>query len=112
MLTMTVLASTDSFPGRYPDWISRRSELRVIAQVYIGLAADLVDDIRDEQDFAFLGHRVLGIHFRGKEMRVAPRRPLPPTCDQMSEVTKPAVRDYNFDPIFVISKDSAFFCDS
>lgn len=55
---------------------------------------------------------MLGIDSRDKEMRVAPRRPLPPTCDQMSEVAKPAVRDYYFDPIFVIAEDGAFFCDS
>lgn len=102
----TVLESTYAFPRRYPHWISRISDLREITKDYIRLAADLVDEMQKARDFVFQGQRVLGVHFRGKEMRVAPLHPLPPTTDQMFEAIERAVREYDFDRIFVVSEDS------
>jgi hypothetical protein len=102
----TVLASTYSFPSNYPYWISRIEELREIAASVIKPAANLSDDIQKARDCILQGHRVLGVHFRGKDMRIAPRHPLPPTCDQMFEAIELAIRDHDFDRIFVVSEDS------
>lgn len=102
----TVLASTYSFPKLYPQAISRIRELRAIAQLCIRPAADLAEEIQKAKDSVFEGHRVLGVHFRGKDMRVTPGHPLPPTRNQMFEAIERAVRDYDFDRIFVVSEDS------
>lgn len=53
----------------------------------------------------FKGNKVLGIHFRGTDMRIAPNHPMPPTKKQILEKINYCKKKYNFEKIFLVTED-------
>ena len=53
----------------------------------------------------FKGKKVLGIHYRGTDMKKAPYHPYPPTDKQMLKITKNLLEKYKFDKIYLCTED-------
>lgn len=53
----------------------------------------------------FKGNKVLGIHFRGTDMRIAPNHPMPPTKKQILEKINYCKKKYNSEKIFLVTED-------
>ena len=53
----------------------------------------------------FVGHKTLGVHFRGKEMRTAGGHQYPPTLRQIKFAINKILALQNYDKIFVSSED-------
>lgn len=52
--------------------------------------------------------KVLGIHFRGKEMNYAPGHPFGPTLNQMFTYTDMILEKYNLDKIFIVTEEKRY----
>lgn len=52
--------------------------------------------------------RVLGIHFRGQEQKIAPRHSFPPTEMQMIKYTDEIMDKYNIEKIFVVTEEQGY----
>ncbi|MDL2279547.1 hypothetical protein LJC15_02645, partial [Desulfovibrio sp. OttesenSCG-928-G11] len=68
-------------------------------QAYV---AAMVEDFNREH---FAGQKVLGVHFRGQEMKQAPGHPVPPTEEQMLERVRLLLKKLPIDIIFIVSED-------
>jgi hypothetical protein len=103
----TVLASSKGFPDGYPRkmLISHVQELRDIANKYIKVAPDLVEELEATKKAILTGYKVLGVHFRGQEQKTMPYHPLSPTLAQMYHAIDMAISEYGFNRIFVASED-------
>ena len=51
------------------------------------------------------GDKIIGIHFRGTDMKFTPNHPLPMTKKQMFEVTKFLMKKYKIKKIFSVTED-------
>tara|TARA_B100001123_G_C15344364_1_gene1036345 strand:- start:614 stop:1582 length:969 start_codon:yes stop_codon:yes gene_type:complete len=49
--------------------------------------------------------KILGIHFRGTDMKYSPGHPLPPSKKQISEKIKNLLKKYHFNKIFLVTED-------
>tara|TARA_B110000305_G_C19396064_1_gene617495 strand:+ start:71 stop:1054 length:984 start_codon:yes stop_codon:yes gene_type:complete len=52
---------------------------------------------------------ILGIHFRGTDMRYSPNHPLPPTEKQILKITTNLIKKHNFKKIFLVTEDLSNF---
>ena len=52
--------------------------------------------------------RVLGIHFRGQDQKIAAGHSLPPTERQMIKYTDEIIQKYNIDKIFFVSEEQGY----
>lgn len=50
-------------------------------------------------------NKVLGIHFRGTDMKIAPNHPMPPTKKQILEKINYCKKKFNFEKIFLVTED-------
>ena len=53
----------------------------------------------------FKRNKVLGIHFRGTDMKIAPNHPMPPTKKQILEKINYCKKKFNFKKIFLVTED-------
>ena len=53
----------------------------------------------------FKRNKVLGIHFRGTDMKIAPNHPMPPTKNQILEKINYCKKKFNFNKIFLVTED-------
>lgn len=56
----------------------------------------------------FLNNRVLGIHFRGKEMNISPNHTFAPTVKQMFKYTDKILTKYDINKIFIVTEDENY----
>ncbi len=52
--------------------------------------------------------RILGVHFRGQEMKLATGHSFPPTEQQMIRYTNEIIVKYNIDKIFIVTEDQDY----
>jgi len=53
-------------------------------------------------------HRVLGVHFRGKEQNLAPGHSFAPTEKQMIKYTDEIIEKYNIEKIFLVTEEQRY----
>jgi hypothetical protein len=56
----------------------------------------------------FPGKTVLGVHFRGQEMKTEPGHPTPPTVEQMLARTRMLLAEYPINAIFLVTEEQAY----
>lgn len=103
-----VIISDDGYPVGYNYSITGEKRLYSIFLKYFKVKSDIILDIDKFYNEHFLGRRVLGVHFRGQEMRTARGHPFPPTKKQMVYRIKKIIQEYNFNEIFVVSEDANY----
>lgn len=103
-----VLLSGFSVPEGYPHQISQEISLRETGINCIRLRDDLAKEIDGLHARYFASHKVLGVHFRGQEMKIMPNHYLPPSKRQIKYAIDSAIRDSGFERIFVITEDAGY----
>ena len=71
----------------------------------------LQENVRERIDRCrggFEGHRVLGIHFRGKEINTAPRHAFGPTPEQILRHTDRLLERFALDRIFLVTEETRY----
>lgn len=86
--------SITQIPGLYEDIYSK----------YIRLDKNIEETLQN-QDFS---NRVLGIHFRGQEMKLAAGHSFPPTEQQMIKYTDEIIQKFKIDKIFVVTEEQRY----
>lgn len=99
-----VLYAKGAFPPGYPGAISHSSDLRETTLRNIRIREDIMSYFVKERELILGKSRVLGVHFRGQDMKVAASHPLPPTNNQMLEAIEHALLLNSYDRIFVVSQ--------
>ncbi|TDH28563.1 hypothetical protein EXU57_00345 [Segetibacter sp. 3557_3] len=96
--------------GHYPPQFSYNlSELTQLFPLYNSLvqfSPALTERINRYKD-KFRG-RVLGIHFRGQEMKIAAAHPLPPTEKQMLAYTAEIISKNHIDKLFLVTEHEPY----
>ena len=68
---------------------------------------DHVEELVNEYSKDFNG-KILGIHFRGQEQKIAVGHSFPPTEQQMIKYTDQIIEKYNIDKIFFVSEEQGY----
>lgn len=103
-----VVLSNDSYPVGYDYSITGERRLYSALFKYFKVRPDIVLDVDKFYDENLLGRRVLGVHFRGQEMKTARDHPFPPTKQQMAYRIEKLIKAYKFNEIFVVSEDAEY----
>jgi len=103
-----VMLSTSFFPEGYPFSISRVPYLRDEAKHTIKVRPEILTEAEELKEQLFSDHKILGVHWRGQEMRTAPGHWFPPTRDQMVEAIRLALDKGDFEKIFVVTEDEDY----
>ena len=99
-----VVLSGNSFPENYNYDIAENIELASIFKKYFVLNKELLDSItKIKKEFPY--PKILGVHYRGKEMRFTGGHRYPPTFKQMIFSINHMLTLSIFDKIFVSSED-------
>ncbi len=79
-----------------------------LAQRFLRVLAPIREEVEGFYKEFFLGKTVLGVHFRGQEMKVAPDHPACPTVEQMLTRTRILLAAYPIDAIFLVTEEQAY----
>ena len=95
--------------GDYPRGYTfgTNAEYREFLDKHIRLQKNVrerIDRYRGELD----GHRVLGIHFRGKEINTAPRHSFGPTTEQIFRHADRLLERFELDRIFLVTEEKRY----
>jgi hypothetical protein len=89
-----VLLSSEHYPKGYSYCITHERKLRFIYDKYIKFKSNIVDTVRNIKSLNFT-EKVLGVHFRGQEMRCTPGHWFPPTKKQIKQTIDKILNSYN-----------------
>ena len=98
-----VFFGTGAYPVSMGYNITEIEGISEIYKKYIFLqpyVEELIDSYVKKFDF---NDKVLGVHFRGQDMKYAPGHPFPPTEKQMLDRTDEILKKYNLEKIFVVT---------
>lgn len=101
-----VLISDPGYPPGYDMSISRESCLYDVYDKYVRLNNDIKSEIDQYAIENFSGSKVLGIQFRGQEMRTAAGHWFPPTKKQIVKISEEVMSKGGYNKIFVVSEDA------
>jgi len=95
--------------GRYPhevldSLISGTPWILEVFDKYISLRDESLEALERARQEIDVSREVLGVHFRGKEMRTAPNHPMPPTEQQMFRRIDDALENRGFERIYLVSE--------
>jgi len=99
-----VCFSSNTFPENYGYPITQDKNLYNIYKSHFKFTGQIqkyLDDLKIE----FSNIKMLGVHFRGKEMRTAGGHMYPPTLKQMKSAINKMLLIHNYQKIFVSSED-------
>ncbi len=82
--------------------------LRDIYRQYVNVNDDVAETVALEAQRCLAGHKVLGVHFRGQEMRTAPGHPFPPSVPQMLRKARAMIDAERFTRIFLVTEEQRY----
>lgn len=77
--------------------------LKRIFKKYIKIKQKYHNNVKLFEKKNLKGNKVLGVHFRGTDMKTYPNHPLPPSAKQMLYLVEQALIKYKFDKIFLVT---------
>lgn len=80
------------------------SNLKNIFKKYIKIKSTYINNTIKFAQKNFYGKKVLGVHFRGTDMKVIPSHPLPPTPKQMFYIIDKLIEKKKFTKIFIATE--------
>lgn len=98
-----VVLSGNGYPKSYDYTIAKIPGLYKTFQKYIKIRPEIEELVKASKNS--LGDKVLGVHFRGQEMRTAPGHWYPPSNKQMFKAIDIMLQRGAFDSIFVCTED-------
>lgn len=100
-----VLISDSSWPKLFPTSITNETIILKIYKKYIKIDEQLINECENFFDYNFFNKKILGIHYRGKEQRIAASHPFPPTFKQIDNFIKFNQKNKTFDLIFIVTEN-------
>lgn len=92
-------------PGQTGIYPSTQGEYRRFCSKWIQPRGEIVEDV-DRFAVQFLGHRVLGVHFRGTDMNVTVGHRFGPTLRQAEAIIDRVLDELRADRLFLMSDDA------
>jgi len=78
------------------------------ARRFLKVRAPIREEVEAFYKECFLDKTVLGVHFRGTDMKTAPDHPVCPTLQQMLARTRMLLNAYPIDAIFLVTEEQAY----
>ena len=103
-----VILSEFAYPKNYRDIITREPKVNDTGAKYIRIKPELAEEIESSYKRMLAGHKVLGVHFRGQDMKFMSNHFFPPSKKQMKYAIDIALKDVGFDRIFVVTEDADY----
>lgn len=104
----SVVFCDGSYPAGYPFAITESQKLRDSYHRHIRFKPSVLEFVDRFADEHLSGSRVLGVHFRGQEMRTEPGHPLPATPRQMAARASALMADRGYDKIFLVTEEQSY----
>jgi hypothetical protein len=99
------LLSYEHYPKGYSYCITQENKLNLIYDKYIRFKPNIIDIVKDIENCIFT-EKVLGVHFRGQEMRYTLGHWFPPTKKQIKQAINIMIDKYKYNKIFIVSEDA------
>lgn len=94
--------------GQYPPGSDITvEEFRKYSKEMFNVNQDILDTVK-EYEHEFVNHRVLGVHFRGKEMNTSPGHGFGPTEKQIFKCIDDILNKYDIDKIFLVTEETKY----
>ena len=103
-----VIMSSTGYPEGYQMSITNMPDLEAVATKYIQVRPEIEAQAIRFYKNHIKDYHVLGVHFRGQEMRTAPGHWFPPTKAQMAKAIRQAIDVGEFEKIFVVTEDAGY----
>ncbi len=103
-----VFFSIPSYPNGYSYSITAETKLHSTLDKYIKFKSSILEEVESYKQEFFLNRKVLGIHFRGQEMKTAPNHWYPPTKKQMKSAIDLLLEQYNFNALFIVTEEESY----
>ncbi|MDA9629885.1 hypothetical protein N9S67_02670 [Candidatus Pelagibacter sp.] len=76
---------------------------------YFKIKKDISNEIEIFKNKNFVNKKVLGVHFRGTDMKTQERHPFPPTVQQIISLINSKIKDDNYDLIYLVTEDYKYY---
>jgi hypothetical protein len=96
------------YPPEVPYSMVKSPIFRLMWDKYVRINTSAAREIKALGTVSSAGPKLLGVHFRGQEMRTAAGHPLPPTIKQMVGASKQILDSEEFDNIFLVTEASQY----
>jgi len=96
------------FPASYPFAITESRRLQDAFHRHIRVKTSILEFADRFAEEHFSGSRVLGVHFRGQEMRTAPGHPLPATPRQMVARAQTLMAERRYEKVFLVTEEQSY----
>lgn len=103
-----VFFSVPNYPSGYSHSITAEPKLHKVFDKYIRFKPFILETVESYSRKNFRNLQILGVHFRGQEMKTAPGHWYPPTKKQIKSAINTMQEKYNFDAIFVVTEDAGY----
>ena len=75
---------------------------------HIKIKKFILNLVKKFEEKNFYGNKVLGVHFRGTDMKTQERHPFPATLEQIITAVKYQVKKYNYNKIFLVTEENEY----
>ena len=103
-----IVIPEDYYPAGYSYCITQEPHLYEVFSRWINLRPELQSEITALHNDLFSQGNILGVHFRGQEMRTAPGHHFPPTKSQIALMVDGALNNYDYEKIFIVSEEASY----
>ena len=76
-----------------------------ILKKYIRIKKEILDEVKNFMKRNFLNKKVLGVHFRGTDMKTQERHPYPATIEQIISYIDFEIKKHNYKKIFLVTEE-------
>lgn len=76
-----------------------------IYKKYIKIKKEITDEATFFINKNFSKDRVLGVHFRGTDMKTQERHPFPPTANQIIKIIDQQIKKFKYNKIYLVTED-------
>jgi hypothetical protein len=76
-----------------------------IYKKYIKIKKEITDEATSFINKNFSKGRVLGVHFRGTDMKTQERHPFPPTANQIIRIIDQQIKKFKYNRIYLVTED-------
>lgn len=94
--------------GKFPQNVNFDDQnIPHLYKKYFNVKQDILDELKQYEE-NFTGNKVLGVHFRGKDMNIFPGHSFGVTEEQMFKYTDEIIKKYNINKIFVATDEKKY----
>ena len=72
---------------------------------YIKINKNILNKVKKFKKDNFKNYKILGVHFRGTDMKYQERHPFPPTLKQIKKVINYNLKKHKFNKIFLVTEE-------